>query len=255
MSTINAHASPTAQAVVADAVVASSAAATPRERTGRQRVSEPVTDRVRRDGKFFRLGDEKFYVKGVTYGPFAENREGLFLPERAQVRKDFEQITELGANCIRIYHNPPRWFMDLAQEFGLKIFLDVSWPKNQEFCQDQTVRQQARAAVREAARLCGNHPALFALSVVNEIPPDLVRFCGREYIEEVVDELVAIAKEEAPHCLVTFANFPTTEYLNPRSVDFCCFNVYLNDASVLRNYLARLQSIAGDRPLMLGEYG
>src|SRR4051812_24338211 len=218
MSSIPAHAAPAvSSAAAADEALSRRAAVavSARERTGRQRVAEPVTNRVRRDGKFFRLGNEKFYVKGVTYGPFAENREGLFLPERAQVRKDFEQITELGANCIRIYHNPPRWFMDLAQEFGLKIFLDVSWPKNQEFCQDQTVRQQARAAVREAARLCGNHPALFALSVVNEIPPDLVRFCGREYIEEVVDELVAIAKAEAPNCLVTFANFPTSEYLNP----------------------------------------
>ena len=37
---------------------------------GRQRRAEPATNRVRRDGKFFRLGNEKFYVKGVTYGPF-----------------------------------------------------------------------------------------------------------------------------------------------------------------------------------------
>src|SRR4051812_504387 len=87
--------------------VADAALAAPVEHTGRQRVSEPVTDRVRRDGKFFRLGHEKFYVKGVPYGPFAQSREGLFLPERTQVRKDFEQITELGANCVRIYHNPP----------------------------------------------------------------------------------------------------------------------------------------------------
>ena len=222
---------------------------------GRQRRAEPVTDRVRRDGKFFRLGTEKFYVKGVTYGPFAPNRDGHFLPERQQARRDFEQITDLGANCIRIYHNPPRWFMDLAQEFGLKIFLDVSWPKNLEFVGDRAVRRQAGDAVRDAARQCGNHPALFALSVVNEIPADMVRFCGREEIEQFVDELVAVAKAEAPHCLVTFANFPTTEYLNPRAVDFVCFNVYLNDPAVLRNYLARLQSIAGDRPLMLGEYG
>src|SRR4051794_12915069 len=174
------------------AVVASAAA--PLEHGGRSRRAEPVTDRVRRDGKFFRLGHDKFYVKGVTYGSFAESREGHYLPERSQVRKDFEQITDLGANCIRVYHNPPKWFMDLAQEFGVKIFLDVSWPKNQEFCNDDAVREQARQAVRTAARECGNHPALFAISVVNEIPPDLVRFCGREGIEEVVDELVAVAK-------------------------------------------------------------
>ena len=38
-------------------------------------------------------------------------------------------------------------------------------------------------------------------------------------------------------------------------MDFVCFNVYLHDETVFRNYLARLQNIAGDKPLMLGEYG
>ena len=118
---------------------------------GRQRRAEPKTNRVRRDGKFFRLGEEKFFVKGVTYGPFAPNRDGLFLPERAQVRKDFQQIQELGANCIRIYHVPPVWFLDLAQEMGLKIFLDVDWPKNLTFVGDAELTRQAQEAVRDAA--------------------------------------------------------------------------------------------------------
>src|SRR4051812_504498 len=112
MSMIPAQMSPAAPTAADDAALAVPAAhATPAEHTGRHRVAEPITDRVRRDGKFFRLGHDKFYVKGVTYGPFAQSREGLFLPERSQVREDFEQITDLGANCIRVYHNPPRWFM------------------------------------------------------------------------------------------------------------------------------------------------
>src|SRR5690242_1360054 len=81
---------------------------------GRQRVSEPVTNRVRRDGKFFRLGAEKFYVKGVTYGPFEPNRDGDPFPNPERAEKDFQQIIELGANCVRIYHVPPQWFLDLA---------------------------------------------------------------------------------------------------------------------------------------------
>jgi len=221
----------------------------------RQRIVEPVTNRVRRDGKFFRLGEEKFYVRGVTYGPFASDADGVPLPDREQVRKDFAQIRELGANCVRIYHTPPNWFMDLAQEMGLKIFLDVAWPKNLTFVGDKAITQAAHDAVRSAAKACGNHPAVFAISVVNEIPADIVRFVGGPKIEEFIDELVTIAKQEAPQCLVTFANFPTTEYLQPRKIDFTCFNVYLHDETVFRNYLARLQNIAGEKPLMLGEYG
>ena len=64
-----------------------------------------------------------------------------------------------------------------------------------------------------------------------------------------------LGRAEAPDCLFTFANFPTTEYLRPRKLDFVCFNVYLHDEKSFRNYLARLQMIAGELPLMLGEYG
>lgn len=222
---------------------------------GRQRRVQALTNRVRRDGKFFRIGTEKFYVKGVTYGPFAPNAAGETLPEPQQVRRDLGQIRQLGANCVRIYHVPPKWFLDLAQDSGIKVFLDVAWPKNLRFVGDEQLTAAAHAAVRHAARACGNHPATFAISVVNEVPPDLVRYSGRRAVEEFIDQLIATAKAEAPECLVTFANFPTTEYLQPRAIDFHCFNVYLHDDRVFRRYLARLQNIAGDKPLMLGEYG
>ena len=222
---------------------------------GRQRVVRPETKRVRRDGKFFRLGSEKFYVKGVTYGPFEPSSEGEPLPERDQIRRDFAQILDLGANVIRVYHTPPKWFMDMAQEAGLKIFIDVAWPKNLTFVGDAEVTAQAHAAVRAAARTCGNHPAIFAISVVNEVPPDIVRFVGRERVEQFIDDLVDAARDQAPECLITFASFPTTEYVQPRNVDFVCFNVYLHHEQVFRNYLARLQMMAGEKPLMLGEYG
>jgi glycosyltransferase involved in cell wall biosynthesis len=222
---------------------------------GRQRVVDAPSGRVRRDGKFFRLGQEKFYVKGVTYGPFEPSADGQPFHGIDRTRRDFELMKELGANCLRIYHVPPHWFLDLAQEMGLSVFLDVAWPKNLAFVDDPDVTRQAHAAVRHAAKACGNHPALFALSVVNEIPSDLVRMMGPPKVEAFIDELVAIAKQEAPQCLVTFANYPTTEYLKPAEIDFVCFNVYLHDDRTFRNYLSRLQNIAGEKPLMLGEYG
>ena len=222
---------------------------------GRSRRAEPVSNRVRRDGKFFRLGADKFYVKGVTYGPFTANADGHYLPSREQTAKDFQQIVELGCNCVRVYHLPPTWFLDMALELGLKVFVDVPWPKHVTFVGDASAEQAGREAVRHAARQCGNHPATFAISVVNEMPAEVVRFIGNKKVEKFVQELIAIVKEEAPECLATFANYPPTEFLNPAGTDFMCFNVYLHDDKVLRNYLARLQSIAQDKPLMLGEYG
>ena len=46
--------------------------------------------RVTLDGKFFRLGEKKFYVKGVSYGPFAPTKEGGFFPPPVQARRDLE---------------------------------------------------------------------------------------------------------------------------------------------------------------------
>ena len=53
-----------------------------------------VTERVRVDGKFFRAGESKFYVKGVTYGPFAPNANGESFASIEQTVRDFRQITE-----------------------------------------------------------------------------------------------------------------------------------------------------------------
>jgi glycosyltransferase involved in cell wall biosynthesis len=222
---------------------------------GRHRRALPSSDRVRRDGKFFRLGAEKFYVRAVTYGPFAPDANGDPLPPRPQVESDFRAIQDLGANTVRIYQVPPAWFLDAAHAHGLKVFLDIPWPKNLSFDGNAEVIHAAHEAVRGGARRCGNHPAVFAISVVNEIPADLVRFIGRRKVEALIDDLACSVRAIAPDCLVTFANYPTTEYLRPREIDFLCFNVYLHAEPVFRSYLARLQNIAAEKPLLLGEYG
>src|SRR5436189_5038913 len=83
--------------------------------------------RVSVDGKFFRLGSRKFYVKGVSYGPFAPNSAGQTFASPEQTAADFAKIQELGGNLIRIYHVPPKWFLDLALQHDLRILLDVPW--------------------------------------------------------------------------------------------------------------------------------
>ena len=217
--------------------------------------SAAKSDRVRVDGKFFRLGEKKFYAKGVTYGPFAPGEDKSFFPPRAQLERDFLQIRELGANTLRVYTIPPRWLLDLAHTHGLKLLVDVPWWKNGCFLDSAETRATARKAVSDAVAACAHHSAVFAFSVVNEIPPDLVRWSGAEKVAEFVDELVAVAKEVDAECLCTFANFPPTEFLQPRNLDFFTFNVYLHHSKPFDNYLARLQMIADTKPLLLGEFG
>lgn len=211
--------------------------------------------RISVDGKFFRLGEKKFYVKGLTYGPFAPNDQGEPFASPEQTRRDFGVIRELGANTLRVYYVPPRWFLDLAAEHELWLLIDVPWSKHLCFLDDEGIREAARLAVHEAATVCAAHPAVYALSLVNEIPQDIVRWSGPQAVADFIDELVDVAKAADPERLCTFGNFPTTEFLHPQNVDFHTFNVYLHQQKPFENYLARLQMLADTKPLVLGECG
>src|SRR6266404_2729596 len=106
--------------------------------------------RVTVDGKFFRLGPRKFYLKGLTYGPFApDERGGTFATPERTVR-DFTQIRALGANLLRVYYVPPRSWLDLAAEHGLKVLIDIPWAKHLCFLDSPESRTEARRAVAQA---------------------------------------------------------------------------------------------------------
>ena len=210
--------------------------------------------RVVVDGKFFRLGDKKFYVKGIAYGPLPPNAQGQPFASPEQTALDLDQIRELGANVVRVYNIPPRWFLDLAETRELKVLVDIPWNKHLSF-DTQARRAEARVAVRNAVSACGRHPAVFAFSIANEIPPDIIRWNGAQAGANFIDELVYEARRVDPECLCTYSNYPPTEFLHPRAVDFVTFNVYLHQEPAFKNYLARLQMMADSKPLLLGETG
>jgi GT2 family glycosyltransferase len=211
--------------------------------------------RVRASGKFFRLGAAKFYIKGFCYGPFEQNSAGEYLPEASRMAGDFRHMHELGANTVRLYTIPSLATLDALLDHGLRAIIDVPWEKHRCFFEDWDAKESARAQVRAAAELAGAHPGVLAISVVNEIPNDVVRYHGHEPLQRFIEELGDSVKQIAPECLTTFANYPTTEFLQPSGFDFCCFNVYLHDLGRLGAYFDRLQHIAGDIPLVLGEFG
>lgn len=211
--------------------------------------------RISLDGKFFRLGQKKFFIKGVTYGPFVPGKDGEPFQSQEKTARDFQLVRELGANLLRIYAIPPRWFLELAHENGLKLLIDIPWNKHLCFLDSQKSRDEACATVRQGVRACAAHPAVFAYSIVNEISPDIVRWSGARAVEQFLDALVDAAKEIDPECLCTFGNYPPTEFLRPQNIDFICFNVYLHQQKPFENYLARLQMHADTKPLLIGEFG
>src|SRR6266567_1770743 len=106
--------------------------------------------RVTVDGKFFRVGPRKFYVKGVAYGPFQPNSAGQAFPSPEQTASDFSKIQDLGANLIRVYSVPAKWFLDLAAQHDLKVLIDIPWNKHLCFLDSGEERARACDAVRRA---------------------------------------------------------------------------------------------------------
>lgn len=214
-----------------------------------------IRGRVVTDGKFFRLDGRKFLVKGVSYGPFAAKDGGPPYPDRARAGADLELVRSLGANVLRVHAVPPVWFLDLVIAHDLRLLIDVPWHQQACFIGHEGRSRAARELVRRAAEECAQHPATFAISLANEIPADVVRWSGARAIEGFINDLAGLVKHANPDCLTTFGNFPPTEYLNPREIDFQTFNIYLHRRPEFENYLSRLQMLADTRPLLIGESG
>lgn len=211
--------------------------------------------RVRVDGKSFALGDQRMQIQGVTYGPFVPNPKQEFFPHPDRVGDDFSAMQAVGINALRTYHVPPEWFLDLAHEHALGVFIDVPWRKHLCFLDSLEAQREARESVAAAARLGQNHPRLLAYSIGNEIPANVVRWHGAGRVERFLAELMDVSKQNDPEGLVTYANFPSTEFLDLSFLDFVTFNVYLHDRETFRRYLYRVQNLVGNRPLVLGELG
>ncbi|HEV2392594.1 MAG TPA: glycosyltransferase [Verrucomicrobiae bacterium] len=218
-------------------------------------LASPLRSRVSVAGKFFRLDDQKFYVKGLTYGPFQPDPTGQLFASPEQTAKDFERIRLMGANVVRLYQPPPRWLLDLAIEHKLKLFVDIPWNSHLCFLDSASQREAACHAIRRAVFACARHPAIFAYSVANELSPDILRWSGARAVADFIDSLIQEGRRVDPDALFTFANFPPTEFLRPQGPDFLCFNLYLHQRPAFSGYLARLQMLAESKPLLLGELG
>jgi glycosyltransferase involved in cell wall biosynthesis len=218
-------------------------------------------ERVQVDGKFFSLDGSRFSFNGVTYGTFKpRDSDGARFPERNRMHQDFLAMQRAGFTVVRTYTAPPDDLLQMADVCGLKVLAGVFYAdwrylvgtRRRDLRQ---VKQAARREVRATARrLAGDHRVL-GLSLGNEIPADVIRWFGTKRIADVLSGLVDVVRAEDPDQLVTYANYPTAEYLPLESLDFLTFNVFLENQSDYRKYLTRLHHLAGDRPLVLGEVG
>lgn len=199
-------------------------------------------------GRFFHLAGERVFLRAVTYGPFP--------PSKApDPRIELPRIAAAGFQAVRTYETPTPEFLDLLAAHGLVLLTSIPWHWDSLFLEEDKTLKTAREDLTAFLQEHGSHPALGALLIANEIRPDLVRFMGPVAVRDALEDLISLCHQLKPDLPVGYANFPTTEYLEPRNADFSAFNVYLEEQGDFERYLRRLHNIAGDRPLLLTEFG
>jgi O-antigen biosynthesis protein len=210
---------------------------------------------VQARGKFFFAGEQKLLVRGVTYGPFAPRADGIEYPAPPAVAWDFNQMKRNGINAIRVYSVPPKWLLDAAARAGLRVMVGLPWAQHVNFLDEPGMADAIIESVRGGVRRCAGHASVLCYVLGNEIPAGIVRWLGKKRVERFIAKLYRAVKAEDPQALCTYVNFPTTEFLELPFLDFFSFNVYLESQPKFEAYLARLQSLAGDKPLLMTEIG
>src|SRR5688572_312083 len=145
------------------------------------------------------LGDRTFWVKGVTYGPFAPAGSPDEYGNAAQAARDFTSIADNGFNTIRTYTPPPLWLLDLAQRQGLRVMVGLAWEQHITFLNEPARLDDIMARVRAGVRQCAGHPAVLCYSVGNEIPTAIARWFGPHEIERWIERLCRVVKLENPN--------------------------------------------------------
>src|SRR5436190_18801935 len=132
-------------------------------------VIEGVRPHVR--GKFLFAGEEKFYVRGVTYGAFQPDARGHEYHDLNVIERDFAQMAANGINTVRIPHTmPPRSLLWAARRHGLRVMVGLSAEQYLGFLIDRKKSvADIEALVRAKVRECAGHPALLCYALGNEI--------------------------------------------------------------------------------------
>ncbi len=187
-------------------------------------------------------------MRAITYGPFPEEKTPPLAEDLAKVRA-------AGFDTLRLFSLPGAELLDAAHEAGLQVFAGLNWRYHEDFLSQPTLLSAARMKLYDWLRAHSKHPALTGVYVGNEIPADMVRWMGPVAVREALEDLIALGRSVAPDLLFAYANYPSTEYLEPANADFTAFNIYLESPEPFADYLRRLQNIAGDRPLVVSEFG
>ncbi|MDA0810909.1 MAG: glycosyltransferase [Verrucomicrobia bacterium] len=207
------------------------------------------------DGKFLQLNGEHSWMRGITYGPFDSGRAPHGLPSPDQYQRDLDQIRELGANTLRLTRSPTQEFLAACEEREFQTLIGLNWENFVDFFHDPAMPKRILRSARRIVSEFSDAPSVSGYFVGNEVNAQMVRWLGRDQVKNFLEAMIDAGRSCHPGALFAYASYPTTEYLMPDNADFVAYNVYLETRKDFARYLRRLQHLAGNRPLVISEFG
>ena len=211
--------------------------------------------RIRRVGRRLLRDGRPWFARGVAYGPFPTSAEEGWLFSGTRLRDDLRRMREAGFDCLRTFHPPTDEVLDCCAEEDLVVWCGLDWSWQRDFSRHpELVKEAARKLAGAAGRVAG-HPAVAGWVVANEIEASMVRWMGANAARRALDHIITAGRGAAPEHLFLHASYPLTEQLVADGADVLGMNLYLEDETALRSYLSRLHHVAGNRPLLITEFG
>lgn len=219
----------------------------------------------RTDQDFITKDGKPFLVKGVVYVPVYpgqlpwEIKTKTDLPEtyKDSIRKDIQDIKEMGANTIRLW-DAPAFCYEAIREAGEIFFIQTIWfPVDADDLQDPAYKNNCKTEIRRtidriySAYSEENPPPILAILVGNELSdrsvedtndahPEITSYQGTYvsarqgaspsecFIAEMADYVKTYEKEQYKNQhLVSYANeIRTQDIIDTPFLDFRCYNAY-----------------------------
>ncbi len=178
-------------------------------------VTDTVTERT--GFRFFQMTPSGFFLNGVStplrgVAKHQETEEHGSAVTDADLRRDWDDLQDLGVNFVRLAHYPhAKLEYDLADERGI-----VVWAENGH-SNPAPPTETGRQITREMVRQNYNHPSICFWSIGNEAILN---------IDDIgtLEDYAGVARAEDPSRLITYAS--STAFCRGYALDFVAVNRY-----------------------------
>jgi len=223
-------------------------------------IESPPSVEIR--GNWFYVDGEKFLIKGIGYSPWRPHELPWKDPiPQKRMRHDFERIRAAGFNTLRTWTPLSPEALQLARQYSLMVIQGIYLNRNNNYSSESYL-QYSIQKVRKEISTFKDEPNVLMVLVTNEPPVETVSRSGRKETEHFLRQLVAAAKEEAPHLPISFSNWTQLAFLDTSFLDVAAFNVYMAKPVSIRHamgYFPFLQWLkkthAQNKPLVITEFG